>query len=600
MSATLQVTDLRVTYPGPPPVRAVDRVSFTVAPGQVLGVLGESGSGKSTIAKALLGMADNAVVEGGMSLGGLELEGLGEKAWNEVRWRRIALAFQSPASLNPVLRIGLQLTEPLQLHLGLRHHEAEQRAVELLEEVCLGGWALDRYPSELSGGQRRLVLLALALACDPEVLLLDEPTAGLDGVTRTKVEALLRDIRSGGKTGMVIFGHDIDTLEALATDVAVLYRGWMAETGPAPAVLESPRSPYTWALLNARPTLGSIKELRAIPGDPYDQTEVPTGCPFVGRCRQAVDACGVEVPRLSAPPGDGADVERWVACLRGGVVTMLHAAGLRKAYRTGRGVGRDSLVAVDGIDVEVRAGEVVGIVGGTGAGKSTLAMMLLRVQEPDGGTVLLDGADLLAAEGAELKAMRGRTAFLFQDPFEALSPRFTIAQAVGEPLDVQGIGSGPERDAKVAGMLHAVHLPNDSNFLSRHTHELSGGQLQRVALARALVLEPKVVVADEPVSMLDPSEAARMLQLLKQLQVERGLALVVISHDLATILRVADQVLVLDHGRVVEQGSGRAILENARHPVTRALLIAGGAREQGVSADADARSPVGAAGAGLP
>jgi peptide/nickel transport system ATP-binding protein len=498
--------------------------------------------------------------------------------WNDARWRRTALAFQSPASLNPVLQVGLQLTEPLQLHLGMRHHAAEERAAELLEDVSLGGWALDRYPSELSGGQRRLVLLALALACQPEVLLLDEPTAGLDGVTRTKVEALLRGIRSAGQTAMVILGHDVDTFEALATDVAVLYRGWMAETGPAATVLGSPASPYTWALLNARPTLGSIKELRAIPGEPYDQAELPVGCPFLGRCRQAVDACGVETPCLAAPGGE--DGRRRVACLRGGVVTMLSARGLRKTYQMRHGISRDAFVAVDGIDVQARAGEVVGIVGGTGAGKSTLAMMLLRVHEPDGGTVHLEGADLLAARGAELKALRGRTAFLFQDPFEALSPRFTVARAVREPLDVQGVGTDAERDAKVAAMLHAVHLPTDPSFLGRHTHELSGGQLQRVALARALVLQPRVVVADEPVSMVDPSEAVRMLQLLKQLQVEQGLALVVISHDLATILRIADHVLVIDKGRVVEEGPGRAILEDARHPVTRALLKAAGARDR--------------------
>jgi peptide/nickel transport system ATP-binding protein len=554
----------------------VDRVSFTVAPGQVLGVLGESGSGKSTIAKALLGMADDAVVEGAMSLGGLDLGALGEEGWNDVRWRRISLAFQSTASLNPVLRIGLQMTEPLQLHLGLHRHQAEQRAVELLEDVCLGDWVLDRYPSELSGGQRRLVLLALALACEPEVLLLDEPTAGLDGVTRTRVEALLRGIAAAGRTAMVIFGHDIDTFEALATDVAVLYRGWMAETGPAGPVLSRPQSPYTWALLNARPTLGSIKELRAIPGDPYDQAEVASGCPFLGRCRQAVGACGVETPRLDAL--EGGDGRRMVACVRGGVVTMLDARGLRKTYNIRQGFRRDTFVAVEGIDVRAHAGEVVGIVGSTGAGKSTLAMMLLRVLEPDGGTVSLEGTDLLAAQGAELKALRGGTAFLFQDPFEALSPRFTVAQAVREPLDVQGIGTGADRDARVAAMLHAVHLPTDADFLSRHTHELSGGQLQRVALARALVLEPRVVVADEPVSMLDPSEAVRMLQLLKQLQVERGIALVVVSHDLATILRIADHVLVVDRGRVVEEGAGRTILEEPRHPVTRALLIAAGAR----------------------
>ena len=576
MTAPLRVAGLRVTYPGPPAVQAVAGVSFAVAPGRCLGVLGESGSGKSTIAKALLGLTDDAAVEGGMALGDLDLAGLDPQAWNEVRWRRIALAFQSPTSLNPVLRVGLQLCEPLQVHLGMNRHQAQRRAAELLDELTLGAWALERYPAELSGGQRRLVLLAMALACDPEVLLLDEPTAGLDGVTRARVEALLRGIRDGGRTAMVLFGHDVDVFEALATDMAVLYRGWLAETGPATTVLSSPRSPYTWALLNARPTLGSIKELRAIPGEAYDPGEVPDGCPFAGRCRQEVAACRQETPALRPPSGESGG--RLVACVRGGLVTMLQARGLRKVYEMRHGLRAQRFVAVDGIDVDVRAGEVVGVVGGTGAGKSTLAMMLLRVHEPDGGTVLLEGADLLAARGPRLKAMRGRAAFVFQDPFEALSPRFTVLEAVREPLDVQGVGTPPEREARVAGLLEAVHLPNDRAFLERHTHELSGGQLQRVAIARALVLDPTVLVADEPVSMLDPSEAVRVLQLLKSLQVERGLALVVVSHDLATVLRIADHVLVIDGGQVVEQGPGRDLLEGPKHPVTRALLVAAGAR----------------------
>lgn len=577
MTTALRVCDLRVTYPGPPPVQAIDRLSFTLEPGQCLGILGESGSGKSTLARALLGLTTDAVVDGGMALGDLDLASLDERAWNGVRWKRIALSFQSTASLNPVLRIGAQIGEPLQVHLGLDRHDVSRRVGDLLEAVGLGSWAADRYPNELSGGQLRLVLLAAALACEPEVLLLDEPTSGLDGVTRTHVQTLLLGIRDAGRTAMVLIGHDIDAVEVLATDVVVLYRGWVAESGPANAVLAAPRNPYTWALLNARATLGSIKELRAIPGEPFNTAEIAVGCPFFGRCGQAVSECETHRPPDAVPAGE--DGRRVVACHRGGVVTMLEARGLRKEFvRRGGIVRHDRFVAVDDIDVSVRAGEVVGIVGGTGAGKSTLAKMLLRVHEPDAGTILLEGRDLLAAKGDELKAARKRAAFLFQDPFQALSSRFTIGRAVREPLDIQEVGTPSERDARVVEVLRAVHLPTDALFLDRNTHELSGGQLQRVALARALTLRPKVLVADEPVSMLDPSEGVRVLELLKSLQVSRGLALVIVSHDLATVLRIADHVLVLDHGRVVEEGAGRTLLQEPQHRVTRALLIAAGAR----------------------
>ncbi len=233
-------------------------------------------------------------------------------------------------------------------------------------------------------------------------------------------------------------------------------------------------------------------------------------------------------------------------------------------------------MAVDGVSLDVREGEVVGVVGPTGAGKSTLGLLLVRLLEPDAGSVRFEGADLLALRGAELRAARRRVQLLFQDPYEALSPRLTVGAAVREPLDVQAVGEPDWRDGRVRDELAAVRLPTDAAFLARHTHELSGGQLQRLALARALILEPKLLVADEPVSMLDPSEQAKMLQLLKELQVERGMAMVFVSHDLAVVLRVADRVVVMDAGRIVEQGRGDELLRAARHPVTQALLAASG------------------------
>ena len=266
-----------------------------------------------------------------------------------------------------------------------------------------------------------------------------------------------------------------------------------------------------------------------------------------------------------------------VACARGGVVSLLSVRGVGKSYPGGGTLlHRTRVSIVEDVSFDVREGEVLGLVGSTGAGKSTLGMLAVRMLDADGGTVTFDGTDLLAARGTELKALRARMQMLFQDPFESLSARLTIGQVVREPLDVQGVGDARRRMATVRRTVAECRLPTDDAFLARHTHELSGGQLQRVALARALVLEPELLVADEAVSMLDPSEQAKMLQLLKHLQVERGMSMIFISHDLAVVLRVADRVIVLDRGRIVEEGSGGTLLVSPRHPVTRALLAASG------------------------
>jgi peptide/nickel transport system ATP-binding protein len=572
----LEVRDLVVTYPGPPPVRAVGGISLSVAPGECLGVLGESGSGKSTMARAMLGLASEATVEGALRLGATELHSLDEDGWREVRWKRISLSFQSTSALNPVLRCGLQIAEPLRTHLGMHHDAAGRRSEELLTDVGLGQWAAERYPSELSGGQRRLVLLAMALACKPDVAILDEPTAGLDPATRNLVIALLRRVREESGTALVVLSHDAEALEMLSDRVAVLYRGWLAEIGPGHQVLSDPRNPYSWALLNARPTLASVKDLRGIRGTPPNPTEQAVGCPFYGRCHQGrEELCRSAPPPMVAP--DGENGSRQVACARGGVVAILTARNLRKTYSSGGLLGRKTSVSVvDDVSLDVREGEVVGLVGSTGAGKSTLGMLLVRLLDADAGAVAFDGHDLLAAAGAELKGLRAQVQMLFQDPFESLSPRLTIGEAVQEPLDVQDIGDKAERKAKVRSVLADCRLPVDDAFVDRHTHELSGGQLQRVALARALVLDPRLLVADEAVSMLDPSEQAKMIQLLKHLQVERGMAMIFISHDLSVVLRVSDRVLVLDRGRIVEEGAGGTLLATPQHEVTRSLLSASG------------------------
>jgi peptide/nickel transport system ATP-binding protein len=574
----LSVRNLRVTYPGPPPVQAVDGLSFDIDRGECLGILGESGSGKSTLAQVLLGLLPEARVEGSARLGSTELTGLDENAWRQIRWRRISLGFQSPTALNPVLRIGDQLSEPLRVHLGLGKEAAATKVTKLLESVTLGGWAASRYPRELSGGQRRLVLIAMALACDPDVVILDEPTAGLDPVTREAVLGLLRRIVACRRQALLLISHDPDALTSIADRVMVMYRGWQAEMGPAGRVVANPRHPYSLGLLNARATLGTIKDLRGIRGEPPRPIDIAVGCPFAERCTQANELCGGDRPAQVTPHGE--DGRRTVACARGGVLSVLSARGLRKTYDMPSGlIGHERVAAVDDVAVEVREGEVVGLVGPTGSGKSTIAKLLVRLLDADGGSIWFEGHDLLAAKGADLRAMRRRVQLLFQDPYEALSPRMTVGEAVREPLDVQHIGTGDERDAVVRDTLAQVRLPASGGFLGRHTHELSGGQLQRVALARALVLQPKLLVADEPVAMLDASEQAKMLQLLKTLQVDRGMAMLFISHELAIVLRLADRVVVLDHGRVVEEATGTRLLTKPQHQVTKSLLAASGRDE---------------------
>lgn len=564
---TLSLRGLRVTYPGPPPVRALDGVDLTLERGECVGVLGESGSGKSSLALALLGLLPSAQVHGTMRLDDTDLHRLDERGWRSVRWQRIALAFQSAAALNPVLRVVDQVAEPLELHLGLRRGAARERACAALEAVGLDAGEARAYPGELSGGQRRLCLLATAACCEPDVLVLDEPTAGLDPVTRGRVIAYLAELRERLGTTILLLGHDVDALAASADRVAILYRGWLAELGSAATVLSAPRHPYSRGLLDARPTLGTVKELRGIRGRPPLPTEAAVGCPFRERCTQAIPGCAEERPALRPPDGelDG----RVVACLRGGLVTVLRARGLGKSYAArGRKVR-----AVAGISLELREGEVLGIAGTTGAGKSTLAQLLVGLLAPDEGSVAFQG--LALDDPAQLAAARRRLQLVFQDPFEALSPRLTVLDAVREPLDIQGVARADgERHARAA--LDEARLPDDDGFVCRHTHELSGGQLQRVVLARALVLDPKVLVLDEPASMLDPSEQAELLQLLKRLQVERGLAMVLVSHDLAALLRFADRVLVLDGGSVVEEGTGTRLLVSPGHRVTRDLLSAAG------------------------
>jgi peptide/nickel transport system ATP-binding protein len=592
----LSVRDLHVHFPSPalpegaessipkdrPAVRAVDSVSFDIQAGEALAVVGETGSGKTSIARALLGLHPAGCVWGSVRLTGRELVGLPEDKWRPIRWRRIAMAVQSvETAFDPVYRIGEQITEPLREHLDLTPGEARLRVEALAHRVGLESRHLRAYPHQLSGGEKRRAMLAMALSCEPELLILDEPTSGQDVLSRARLVALLCQIRRESGTSLLLISHDLATVARLVERVAVLYAGKLVEVGAAADVLERPRHPYTWGLLNAYPNMTTARDLRGIRGELPDPANPPPGCRFHPRCTQAVERCRREEPPLHLLPlssqerGQGA---RLIACHLGGLQTLLRADGLRKVFSVNGG-GRpgpeeERVEAVREVSLEVLEGEVVALVGETGSGKTTLGRLLVGLLEADGGRVIVEGQELDAVNGRQRKRLRQRIQLIAQDPFDAVSPRLTVAEIVREPLDVQGVSALAEREEKVRQALHAVGLPTGPSLLARRAYELSGGQLQRVAIARALVLDPKLIVADEPVSMLDASEQAKLINLLKEIQNERGMGLLLISHDLALVRKVADRIVIMRDGEIVEEGPASRIVAHPRHEYTRSLLQA--------------------------
>jgi peptide/nickel transport system ATP-binding protein len=563
----LAIEGLRVTYDADSdhPVYAVRGVDLRVAGGQAVGLVGESGSGKTTVALAtLMLLPAESEIRGSVRVAGQELVGAPAATLRALRWRRAAVVVQAPGrGFNPVRTVLSQIAEPLELHLDLGRTAARDRARELAESVALDPELLDRYPHQLSGGERQRAMLAMALSCGPDLLVLDEPTSGLDSVTRTAVLDLLRRLRDDLGLGLLLVSHDVASVAQVADDIAVLYAGMVLERGATRPVVDDPRQPYTRDLLAAYPTMTTQKDLRGIRGTPPDPTAPPSGCPYHSRCTQAIADCVTWQPEFSDVAG------RQIVCVRGGILTRLSARNLGKTYRLDR---RHSVEALRGVDLEVHEGEVVGVVGETGSGKSTLARLLLGIEPPDDGQVLWEERDLATFDKADWAAFHRHAAIVFQDPFEATSPLHTVAQVVREPLDVQAVGSAAERDDEVRRRLREVGLPPTDALLRRRAHELSGGQLQRVAVARALVLGPRLLAADEPTSMLDASEQAKLLVLLKGLQVERGMAMVFVSHDLALVRKVADRIVVLHQGVAVEQGPASRLLAVPAHDVTRRLI----------------------------
>jgi len=562
VTTLLDVRDLRVCFGGE--VEAVRGVTFSIDQGESVAMVGESGSGKSTIARSIVGLVQHPEASGSVHVDGREVLGADSATLRELRWSVAALALQG-TPFNPVVSIGTQIIEPL-IDRGLAGRSAARvKARALAEEVALHPALLDRYPHELSGGERRRATLAMALVLDPKLVILDEPTAGLDPATRQQVVGNIRRLADQRGFALLIISHDLPDAGALADRTIVLYAGEAMEHGGTARVMGEPAHPYSWALINAYPVMSTTKDLRPIRGRPPDARAVPTGCPYHPRCTQAEEQCRAIHPALVQSRG------RLVACHFGGLKELLRADSVTKTFRAG---GR-TVRALHDVTLSVREGESVGLIGPSGSGKSTLARILTGHLAPDSGRVVVGDTPMPSSwRGGAAKALRRTVQLVMQDPSDALSPRLTVEELVREPLDL-GADSDRERHrASVGEVLEQVGLPASGSFLTSRPHELSGGQLQRIALARALVLGPKLLVADEPTAMLDASEQARLLVVLRERQVEMGLGLVLVSHDMAVIRKVVDRIVVLDEGHVVEEGPSQRVGVSPASPTGRQLIEA--------------------------
>ncbi|AEG13793.1 oligopeptide/dipeptide ABC transporter, ATPase subunit [Desulfofundulus kuznetsovii DSM 6115] len=557
----LEIKNLSITYHSVhPPVKAVDGVSLQLRKGESLGIIGESGCGKSTLALGIMGLIKQGIVEGEIIYKGQNLVGLPEKRLRNYRWKDIAVVFQNSLEvLNPVLSIGEQIGEPLRAHYNLSPLEIDQKVVKLLEMAGLEPEWRHYYPHQLSGGMRQRVLLAMALSCDPELLIVDEPTTSLDPASKNEILQLLQKLQKKLGFAMILISHDLGAVKKLTSRVMTLYCGRVVELGITSEVLKNPMHCYTRGLLNSSPNFFRYKDLWGIGGEPPLGGSIE-GCAFYPRCCQGEESC-----RKTRPPLRYVALERMVACHKGGIETFLQAEGIRKKY-----ILKDrEIEAVKGVSLEIKSGEVVALVGESGSGKSTLAHILAGVLPADAGQVFFKNKKV---EGRWATKMLGGMQIIFQDPFSATSHRMKVLEVVREPLDIIKWGSKEEREEEAIKALQKVQLPVSPEFLNRYCYALSGGQRQRLAIARALVTKPKLLIADEVTSMLDPSTQANLLRELKALQNRHGFAMLYITHDLHLARKIADKVYVMYRGEIVETGASFEIFENPEHVYTRKLL----------------------------
>ncbi|MFD8008882.1 dipeptide ABC transporter ATP-binding protein [Streptomyces sp. NPDC058955] len=601
----LSVRDLRISFPSEAgPVAAVRGVDFDLLPGRTLGIVGESGSGKSATAMGVMGLLPpTARVSGQVLLGGRDLVGLNDKQLSRVRGNEIGMVFQDPLSaLTPIFPVGRLLSDALRVHQDLTRQAAWRRAVELLDLVGIPEphRRARSFPHEFSGGMRQRVVIALAMANSPSVIVADEPTTALDVTVQAQILEVLRTAQAETGAGLVLITHDLGVVAGYADDVAVMYAGRIVERAGVDELFRRPGMPYTIGLLGAVPRPDAPKDRPLVPigGEPPSPAALPAGCPFADRCPVVLDRCRTEEPAATAVAGHGE-----VACLRADEIAdgrlpvdalfpapedavaaeppasgevVLRVSGLGKTFPVTKGaflkrrVG--TLHAVSDVGFELRAGETLGLVGESGSGKTTALLEILRLAPPERGRIEVAGTDVADPGSAErLRRLRGEVQIVMQDPMGSLDPRLPVFRLLAEPLEAVGVDRSAVR-ARVAELLGLVGL--DASLADRFPAALSGGQRQRVGIARALATQPRIVVLDEPVSALDVSVQAGVVNLLARLQRELGLAYLVVAHDLAVMRHFADRIAVMYLGHVVETGSTEELFANPRHPYTEALLSA--------------------------
>ncbi|WP_432256352.1 dipeptide ABC transporter ATP-binding protein [Limimaricola sp. AA108-03] len=571
-------------------VHAARNLSFTVEAGSLFGIAGESGSGKSVLIQAIMGLLPQAEIEGECLFQGQDLLAMSQEELRALRGRQIGMVFQDPlSSLHPYYSIGRQITEVIHTHEDVSNADARRRAAEMLEKVGIVNAAarLDDFPHQFSGGMRQRVMIAMALILEPPLIFADEPTTALDVTVQAQIMELLKRMCDELGVTIVMITHDLGLLSSVADRVMILYAGHRLELGPASAVFGTPTHPYTQGLLLSSPGIsGPDEPLMSIPGRPPSLLATPRGCIFAPRCPQAQEICRTPPPVREYADGSAAlchfepvphDMEALSHAHRATDATkaapLVSIRGLTKTYRIASGFARTrELQVIKGIDLDVIRGETLGLVGESGCGKSTLARIVAGLEPATGGEVDFDGSRLSDVSGQEWRELRKRVQIVFQDPYGSLNPRRRVGAIIGAPLKIHGLAQGGALKDEVRRLMGLVGL-NPEHY-NRFPNEFSGGQRQRIGIARALALKPDLMIFDEPVSALDVSIQAQILNLIRELQEELNLTSLFISHDLTVVRHMCDRIAVMNGGRIIELEEAGTIFAAPRKDYTRTLLAA--------------------------
>ncbi|MZY05252.1 dipeptide ABC transporter ATP-binding protein [Acinetobacter pittii] len=557
----LHVKNLRVSFKGEDKqyIETVKGISFDIPENTTVALVGESGSGKSVTSLATMGLLpvgqSKIDEQSKIIFEGKDLLSLSRKEMRKICGKDIAMIFQEPmSSLNPVFTVGNQIAEVLCLHMGLSRKQARQRVLELLKEVGIPSpeTKIDAYPNQLSGGQQQRVMIAMAIACEPKLLIADEPTTALDVTIQKQILDLLESLRKRRQMSMLFITHDLALVGEIADKVIVMRHGEIREQGAAEQVLEQPKDVYTRALLYCRPQMSQR---------PY---RLPVTSDFM---RQEDDV-------LVEQSFDASEIPERKRGLNGDEQIILEVKDLKKSFYSRKGLfGKEEFQAVKGVSFKLAKGKTLGLVGESGSGKTTVGLLLMRLHQASGGQAFIEGKDILSLTEKEFAKYQRKIQIIFQNPYASLNPRFTIGQILLEPMQIHNIGKDDAERKQIAlGLLERVNLPEQAYY--RYPHEFSGGQRQRIAIARCLTLKPEILICDESVSALDVSVQAQVLNLLQDLQDEFGLSYIFISHDLSVVKYISDQVMVMNHGEVVEIANSDELYAHPQHDYTKRLLQA--------------------------